>query len=89
MSMKSELLGTDTLAVEVLDLTPHGVWLYAEGEEHFLSFEHFPWFRQAPVAAVFNVERLGRDGLCWPDLDVDLQLDSIRHPENYPLVAKH
>lgn len=85
--MKSELLGSSTSA-EVLDLTPNGVWLYAQGEEHFLSYEQFPWFRDAPVAAVFNVEQLGQDALSWPDLDVDLSMDSIRHPENYPLVAR-
>lgn len=87
--MKSEQLGTSTSAVEVLDLTPNGVWLMAQGEELFMSYEQFPWFRAAPVAAVFNVEPMGRDGLCWPDLDVDLLMDSIRHPDQYPLIAKH
>jgi hypothetical protein len=24
----------------------------------------------------------------WPDLDVDLEIDSLRHPERYPLVIK-
>jgi hypothetical protein len=27
--------------------------------------------------------------LHWPDLDVDLHVDSIEHPERYPLVANH
>ncbi|ARW85362.1 DUF2442 domain-containing protein [Aeromonas salmonicida] len=87
--MKLGQLGISTSEVEVLDLTPHGVWVYAQGEEHFLPYEQFPWFRGAAVKAVFNVEPLGRDGLSWPDLDVDLLMDSIRHPENYPLVARH
>jgi hypothetical protein len=26
--------------------------------------------------------------LYWPDLDIDLALDSIQHPERYPLVSK-
>lgn len=87
--MKLGLLGTNTSEVEVLDLTPHGVWVYAQGEELFLPYDKFPWFRGAAVEAVFNVEPLGREGLSWPDLDVDLLMDSIRHPENYPLVARH
>jgi len=69
---------------------PHGLWLLAKEEEHFLSFEKFPWFENAPVSAMFNVEQQGRDGFCWPDLDVDLSLDGIIHPdEKYPLIAKH
>ena len=37
---------------------------------------------------VFNVIE-ERDGhFHWPDLDVDLDIDRIQHPERYPLVAK-
>ena len=85
--MKSELLGTNTSA-EVMGLTVNGLWLFAQGEEHFLPFEQYPWFRKAPVAAVFNVECEGPDGLHWPELDVDLSVDSIRHPEKYPLRSR-
>jgi len=86
--MKSKQHGINT-SVEVLGLTPHGLWLLAQGEEHFLSFESFPWFKTASVDSVFHVEKQGRDGFCWPDLDVDLSIDGIKHPENYPLIAKH
>ncbi|MGL5297765.1 MAG: DUF2442 domain-containing protein [Plesiomonas sp.] len=85
--MKSELLGTNTSA-EVMGLTVNGLWLFAQGEEHFLPFEQYPWFRNAPVTAVFNVECEGPDGLHWPELDVDLSVDSIRHPEKYPLRSR-
>ena len=86
--MKSSQHGKNTL-VEVLGLTPHGLWLLTQGEEHFLSYKEFPWFENAPVKAVFNVETQGESGFCWPDLDVDLSLDGIKHPEKYPLKAKH
>jgi hypothetical protein len=88
MKVRSEQHGTNT-SVEVLGVTPHGLWLFAKGEEHFLSFELFPWFKNATVNAVFNVESQGRDGFCWPDLDVDLNIDGIKNPEKYPLIAKH
>ncbi|MFV3352537.1 DUF2442 domain-containing protein [Aeromonas veronii] len=39
----------------------------------------------APVAAMLNVKCEGPKELLWPELDVDLSLDSIRHPEKYPL----
>jgi hypothetical protein len=87
MKMKSEPHGINTSA-KVLEVTPHGLWLFAKGEEHFLSFEAFPWFKDAAVSAVFNVEEQGQDGFCWPDLDVDLSMDGIKHPDKYPLKAK-
>jgi hypothetical protein len=34
------------------------------------------------------VQRATADHLYWPQLDVDLSVDSIRHPENFPLVSK-
>jgi hypothetical protein len=34
-----------------------------------------------------NVARQGKEHLYWPALDVDLTLESIRHPERYPLVS--
>ena len=84
--MKLEQPGDSTL-VNILGVTPNGIWLFALKEEHFLSFDAFPWFKNAPVSAIFNVERQGRDGFCWPDLDVDLTIDGIKHPENYPLIS--
>ena len=86
--MKSEQRGVNT-SVKVLGLTPHGLWLFAQGEEHFLSYESFPWFKDAPVNAVFNVVEQGENGFCWNDLDIDLSMDGIKHPEKYPLISKH
>lgn len=54
----------------------------------FLAFNDFPWFSAAPVAAVFNVEPWGCEGLRWPDLGVDLRMASIQHPELYPLISQ-
>ncbi len=56
-------------------------------EELFLPFADFPWFRSAPVHQVFHLERPQAHHLYWPELDVDLHVDSIRQPEKHPLVA--
>ena len=37
---------------------------------------------------VTNVERPHPHHLYWPDLDVDLAVESIRHPDKFPLVAR-
>ena len=87
--MKSEKRGNVTLAVEVMQVTRRGFWLYlaAAKREFFLSFEHFPWFADATVRQLFLVEVERGHLLRWPELDVDLDLERIEHPERYPLIA--
>ena len=84
--MKSGARGETISEVEVLSIDPHGLWLMARGKEHFLAYDHFPWFRNATVASILNVQILHQDHLHWPDLDVDLSVDMLDHPEDYPLV---
>jgi hypothetical protein len=85
--MKSELLGVSTLEVEVTNISRHGLWLMVGDEELFLPFEEFPWFKDAPLQVILNVERQGTDNLHWPAVDADLTVESIRHPEKYPLLS--
>ena len=80
--------GQATSEAEVTNISPHGFWLLLDGRELFLPFEEFPWFKEAPVAAIARCERPTPRHLYWPDLDVDLSVDSIEHPERYPLKAK-
>ena len=87
--MKSETLGTGTSEVEVTQISKHGIWLLLHEKEHFLSFEDFPWFKDASVSAIHNVELLNEHHLYWSDLDVDLAVESIDRPESFPLVAKY
>jgi hypothetical protein len=55
--------------------------------EHFLSFQEFPWFKRAPIAAVLNVSEESPGNFHWPELDIDLSLECIQHPERFPLKA--
>jgi hypothetical protein len=73
--------------IEILALTPHALWLLIRGQEFMLDFEHFPWFRRASIEDVQAVQ-IHFDHLYWPTLDVDLHLDSLEHPERFPLIAK-
>jgi hypothetical protein len=83
--MKSQKLGTITSGTEVVNISAHGVWLYVNSREFFLPHAEYPWFRNATLGAVLNVQLLHETHLRWPDLDVDLELDSIENPEEYPL----
>jgi hypothetical protein len=86
--MKSSMPGIDTSEVEVTNISKHGLWVLVDDEEQFLPFSQFPWFKGAVLEAILKVERPRPDHLYWPDLDIDLTLESIRHPEKFPLVAK-
>ena len=86
--MKSEMLGKDTSEVEVTQISKHGIWLLLNEKEHFLSFDNFPWFKDASVSSIQNVELLNERHVHWPDLDIDLAVESIERPENFPLIAK-
>jgi Protein of unknown function (DUF2442) len=80
--------GPATSEAEVTNISKHGFWLLIDGAELFLPFEEFPWFKQASVEAILHVDRPTPGHLHWPDLDVDLSLESILHPERYPLKSK-
>jgi hypothetical protein len=86
--MNLDAPGADISLLEVTNISKHGFWLFVDNTEYFLPFAQFPWFQAASVAAILNVQRLHPEHLYWPDLDVDLALDSIRAPENYPLIAR-
>jgi len=86
--MKSAALGKNTSRVEVLNVSPNGLWLLLDTEEVFLSFEDFPWFRNATIGQIAHVEWPSEHRLYWPDLDIDLAVASIRNPAAFPLVSK-
>ncbi len=77
--------GTTTSAPEVTHVSRYGLWLLLSDEELFLPFEHFPWFRQATIDQLSQVEWPSPDHLYWPQLDVDLSVESIRNPAAFPL----
>jgi hypothetical protein len=85
--MKSALLGDNT-SVEVTNISKHGFWLLLGERELFVPFAEFPWFQDASVADLCNVEWPQSHHLYWPSLDVDLAVESIEDPEKFPLVAK-
>jgi len=86
--MNSQALGKDILEPEVTNVSSHGVWLLANSQELFMSYQDFPWFKDAPIGKVLNVEQLTPGHFYWPDLDVDLTSEIIEHPEKFPLKSK-
>jgi hypothetical protein len=86
--MRYETHGPGTSAVEVTNVSKHGLWLLLDDREVFLSFDKFPWFREASIGKVVHVELQSPQHLYWPDLDVDLEVESVLHPKRFPLVSR-
>ncbi len=88
MKKKSRLRGKVTSPAEVSGITHNGLWLLVNGVEYFAPFSHFPWFREATVADIYALEMPHAGHLNWPALDIDLHVDSLEHPDAYPLLTK-
>jgi len=86
--MQSATLGDSISAVEVTNVSGHGFWMLIDGEELFLAYAKFPWFKDASISEITNVERPQPHHLYWPQLDIDLHIDSIRDPDKFPMVSK-
>ncbi len=85
--MKSSPPGTGTSPIEVTNISAHGLWLLVNQTEYFLAYSDFPWFRQAKLDDILKVELHHGEHFYWPQLDVDLSLDCVLHPEKYPRVS--
>lgn len=79
--------GALTSQAEVTHVSMHGLWLLLGDEELFLSFADFPWFKDATIGELCNIEYPTDNHLYWPSLDVDLAVESIRNPSAFPLVS--
>lgn len=86
--MSSKPHGTNTSAVEVTNVSAHGFWVLYEQRELYLPFEDFPWFRDASIKEISEVQEPYPGHLRWPTLDVDLAVASIEHPERFPLKSR-
>ena len=80
--------GTTTLEAEVTNISKHCFWLLLGNEELAVAFKDFPWFKNATVEQITDVQWQTLDHLYWPALDIDLSVQSIRSPGSFPLVSK-
>jgi hypothetical protein len=83
--MKSNGPGKSTSKAEVQNISHNGIWLLAAEKEYFLPYKTYPWFKKAKIAEILNVKLLNEHHLHWKDLDVDLEIESLQNPDQYPL----
>ena len=75
-------------SVCVLMINDKGLMISVQGQDYFLSYNRIPWMRNASIADALNVQMSGRNAIEWPNLDVDLEIEGLKHPERYPLLIK-
>ncbi len=69
---------------QITSIEKDGFWLLTDGGEFFVAFEQYPAFKKATIKQVFNFRESFGD-FHWDELDIDIELDSLKFPERYPL----
>ena len=82
------MLGKNTSQAEVTHISSHGIWILANNEEMFLSYQDFPWLQDVPIRQILNIQEPFPNHFYWTDLDVDFSKEIIKNPERFPLKAK-
>lgn len=70
---------------EVQNISNQGLWLLINGKEFFLPFTEFPWFLKATIEQIYKLDFFNNKHLHWPELDIDISIESLEYPEAYPL----
>jgi hypothetical protein len=71
--------------IEIQNISKQGIWIFVHDQEFFIPFNKFPWFLKATIQQIYNLEFFHGKHLHWPDLDVDIDLESLKSPDSYPL----
>jgi hypothetical protein len=86
--MKSKTLGIGISDAEVTHISISGIWVLLDDNEYFLPFEKYPDFRDATVGQIHNVRIVNGDELEWPDLQLNLSIESFDQPKHVPTLVK-
>ncbi len=86
--MNSNLPGVSTSLSEVTNISPIGFWLLVDNREYFVPFDHYPAFRKGTVAQIYTIQRLSPTQFYWPELDIDIELEALENPEQFPLLFR-
>lgn len=70
--------------IKITSIEQDGFWMLIDDQEYFISFEQYPDFCSATLDQIFNF-RYAFEEIHWPDMDIDIELDALRHPERFPL----
>jgi hypothetical protein len=69
---------------QITSIEKDGFWLLTREGEFLVSFERYPAFKTATIEQIFNFQEHFGD-FRWEELDIDIELEALKHPEKYPL----
>ncbi len=75
--------GTTTINVE--NITPFAIWVYDGKKEYAIPFNEFPCLKEASVEDLMHPVLHHEFHLSWETLDIDIDLRSLDHLEDFPL----
>ena len=84
--MGSSSHGNNTSAVEITHISSNVSGSCRMTRNCLCHMRSSPWFKEQPVKVILNVEEPSPGHFYWPDLDVDLSVEAIEHPERFPLM---
>ena len=85
--MKSKTPGIGLSEAEVTHISLGGIWVLLDDNEYFLPFEKYPDFREATVGQIHNVRIVNGVELEWPDLQLNLSIESFDQPNHVPTLG--
>ena len=75
--------GTATISVE--NITPFAIWVFDGKKEYAIPFSEFPCLGKASVEQLIHPTLSLEFHLRWEELDIDIDLRSLDHLEDFPL----
>lgn len=82
--MSSKKSGKNIEKVKVTGVGNKGVSLDILGKEYHMSYKHFPWLGSLTAEELGNILVRFGDEIYFPDLDIELGLEVLDNPEQFP-----
>ena len=83
--MNSSKSGISTLNCSITNIAPFGFWVLIEDKEYFISFSDYPGFKDKTINQILNVIYIPPKQLSWESLDIDIEIDALENPKQFPL----
>ncbi|HKL21498.1 MAG TPA: DUF2442 domain-containing protein [Tichowtungia sp.] len=75
--------GNEFISVE--NITPFAVWVFDGKKEYAIPFSEFPCLGKVPVEELMHPTLTHGFHLRWENLDIDIDLNSLDHLEDFPI----
>lgn len=70
---------------EVQSISNQGIWIKVDNREFFLPFYEYPWFLEAKIEQIYNLEFFNNKHLHWPELNIDIDIRVLEYPMVQPI----